>query len=356
VSRRWLAWFCSAAAGAIWLIGCGVPRLRQPAEAKLAFIADERIFTAYAFVAVVTRPQELMKRAHQSRRSALRRELHRRLRRVTPAAVRRWKRFAKTTYFGHMSSYLTLVLRCGDPPGFDLQPSRLPKSELWLFQQLRGLPPQLKDFYQRMRIDKLWAGYRSTHLDLLPPDQRRQLSERISALERFITVEQRYRRYLIAPAFFYSVDAGIGLALDPDYLIVQDGDPFESDITVHEVIHAMVDPVVASWLDSASAQWLGDRVAAIRERAVIDGNYEAADRYLQECVVRSLSYYFFEQIEKRPRGDILRKVRQDEAGGLVMVGVFYRRLAEVNPRATAVLKILKQTFEREMHEPESMTD
>lgn len=318
---------------------------------RFSIQADVRVFTLYAFLNGVAGYDLENAETSSPARLDLRADVKKKLSEVPPERVRAWQK----NYADHKShpwAYLYYTLTLGTPPAFNyIVPLENIKDQA-VVERLHkaGFNKVLAEFYQMADIGAL---YESKYRAVMTTDAENYSAERI---ESQLNLTHAYLRIppegvnqfdlTIIPAPFDShyVAYAIGYT---DHLYILDG-PGSNDrgLNVHEYLHQMLDPVLPSDLAGEKAKF--ERILKENiEKDYVKGNYEQAQTFVEECLVRALDYRI--RLAETP-GDPQVQARveaimaQEMAGGLALVKNFFNALADFEQNPEQDLKSFVTTM------------
>ncbi len=231
-----------------------------------------------------------------------------------------------------LGQFVSLALFLKPPPnfGFTLPEPDLPPDA----RVLRGMMPLLKTFYQQAGFLELWGRLRpryAAEIEQYSPAVRRAI-ELSDAYLRSPAGEYLGRTYTIYLTLLGSPGQEAARIYQENYyLVVTPSKQPKIDEIRHQYLHFLLDPLALKYAPEIQQKQSLSSIARQAPALSLDFK-EDFSLLLTECLIKAVEL----RMDKTPKAEAQKKVRELAASGLILVPYFYDALANYEQQESAL--------------------
>ena len=231
-----------------------------------------------------------------------------------------------------LGQFVSLALFLDPPPrfGFTVPEADLPPDA----RVLRGMVPLLRAFYEQADFPDLWARMRpryAAEIERYSPAVRRAV-ELTDAYLRSPAGEYLGRTYTIYLTLLGAPGQEAARIYQANYyLVITPSQEPKIDEIRHQYLHFLLDPLAVKYAPEVQEKQSLSAIA--REAPALSADFkEDFPLLLTECLIKAVEL----RMDKTPKPDAQKKVREMTASGLILVPYFYDALAGYEQQESAM--------------------
>ncbi len=240
----------------------------------------------------------------------------------------------------------------GRPPEFEYI---IPKADIDEkdFFMLGGFNKVLKDFYEILKIDELYAWHKSAgFFKVVDAYDLAKLLEQQKFVHKYLRIDSSRTSQIslnVIPMPYESHYVAYSVTYGHMAYLIDGPDASDGNLNWHEYLHVFVSPAVKNTIWAYQSKF-NDIFERNRQKEYVKGSYERLDSFVAECIIRALDHKI--QVAYAPswaKDSLLKKLNDMEKAeilnGFALIPYFSQELSKFETEgAIDITSFVKKTL------------